>query len=116
KTGSIPNFSLEPRLQNDYFGLVFTGYLQINQAGNYTFYTKSDDGSKLFINQQQVVENDGLHGARETSGTLYLTAGKHPLELRYFERSGTSDLLEVSYAGPGLSKTLIPDAVLFTEG
>src|SRR5690606_1787054 len=46
----------------NYFGFVFEGYIWITNPGEYTFYTNSDDGSKLWINDQQVVDNDGRHG------------------------------------------------------
>jgi len=38
--------------------------VNIKKAGTYIFYTKSDDGSKLWINKKEVVDNMGLHGAR----------------------------------------------------
>lgn len=114
KTGNISNFSISPRNRNDYFGFSFQGYIKISTAGTYTFYTKSDDGSKLYISGKQVVNNDALHGFRERSGSIYLTAGSHPIKVTYFERTGTGENLVVSYQGPGVSKRTIPDAVLST--
>jgi poly(3-hydroxybutyrate) depolymerase len=113
KSGKVTNFSLAPRNRADYFGFVFDGYIKIATAGTYTFYTTSDDGSKLYIGGQQVVNNDGLHGAVEKSGSIYLKAGSHPIKVAYFERYGGETLL-VSYSGPGISKRKIPDAVLST--
>ncbi len=115
KTGTVSNFSLEPRTQNNTFGFTFSGYINISNAGTYTFYTTSDDGSKLYINGQQIVNNDGQHAAVEKSGAVTLTAGKHPIEVHYFDRYGAGDVLQVSYAGPGTSKQLIPDAVLSSD-
>jgi len=60
--GSLDNFSIAPAAQSDYFAFRQTATLQITTPGKYTFYTRSDDGSQLFINDQRVVENDGLHG------------------------------------------------------
>ena len=62
----------------------FRGYINITTAGSYTFYTASDDGSKLYIDGVQVVDNDGLHGIVEQSGTLTLTAGMHAIEVTFF--------------------------------
>lgn len=59
-----------------------------------------------------VVDNDGLHGVVEQSGSVRLSAGKHPIEITYFEKTGGQQL-EVRYAGPGIAKQLIPDSVLF---
>ena len=115
KTGTVTNFSLSPRTQDTRYGFRYTGYIDIKTAGTYTFYTTSDDGSKLYIGGNLVVNNDGLHAAIERSGTVTLAAGKHPIEVSYFEYYGASDVLQVSYAGPGISKQTIPDAVLSTD-
>ncbi|MBW3545248.1 MAG: T9SS type A sorting domain-containing protein, partial [Bacteroidetes bacterium] len=113
KTGNVESFTIKPSTREDYFGFVFSGYIKVETAGTYTFYTKSDDGSKLYIDGQQVVDNDGLHGLRERSGTVYLNAGQHPIEVHYFERTGFyTQGLEVRWAGPGIGKQLIPSTVL----
>ncbi|MFQ3577331.1 MAG: PA14 domain-containing protein, partial [Cytophagales bacterium] len=92
---------------NDYFGMSIMGYVQITTAGNYTFFTTSDDGSLLFVNNQQVVNNDGTHGMQERSGSVNLGVGWHLIRVDYFDRvSGQG--LEVRYQGPGVSKQLIP--------
>jgi hypothetical protein len=112
KTGVINNFLITPRLRSDYFVFKFTGYIQVNTDGVYTFYTNSDDGSKLYIGTQVVVNNDGLHALKEQSGTIGLKAGKHAITITYLEYTG-SQILNVSYAGPSLTKQLIPDGAIF---
>lgn len=89
------------------FAIRYTGFIRIDIPGNYTFYTTSDDGSKLLIDGVEVVDNDGLHPAQERSGIIFLTAGTHTLEVLFFERTG-DEILTVSYAGPGISKTSLP--------
>ena len=103
KQGVVTNFDLGVREQSDYFGMVFTGSIDIKSSGAYVFYTKSDDGSKLFIDGKQVVDNGGLHGPRENSGKITLSQGRHSIEVQFFERTG-GEMLEVRYAGPGISK------------
>ena len=114
KTGVVSNFTLQPRTQQDRFGFLYEGYLEVKQAGKYTFYTTSDDGSKLYIDGKQIVDNDGLHAARERLGTVYLTQGYHPIRVTFFERLH-NNMLQVHYAGPGISKQTIPNNVLFRE-
>ena len=114
KTGTVTNFSLSPRSKNDLFGFVFDGYIKISTAGTYTFYTKSDDGSKLYISGQEIVNNDETHGMRERYGSIYLKAGSYPIRVTYFERWGSGEGLIVSYKGPNISKRTIPDGVLST--
>src|SRR3712207_6465735 len=79
KTGTNPAFDLSPRNRNHNFGFRYRGYVNIPTDGLYTFYTSSDDGSRLYIGSTLVVENDGLHAARETSGRIGLRAGKHAI-------------------------------------
>ncbi len=112
KTGTTPAFDLSPRNRTDNFGFRYRGYLDIPADGTYTFYTSSDDGSRLYIGSALVVENDGLHGAQERSGTIGLKAGKHAVAVTFFEREG-DEVLTVSYAGPGLAKGAIPGSKLF---
>lgn len=110
-TGTLANFTLVPRRQENY-AFVYTGYVVAPTDGVYTFSTNSDDGSRLFIGDTLVNDNDGLHPAQEASGTIGLKAGRHAIRVEFFQRGGGS-LLEVRYAGPGLPKQLIPDNALF---
>ncbi len=110
-TGTVTNFDVSPRLRTDSFGFRFTGYVNVPTDGVYTFYTNSDDGSKLYIGGILVVKNDSVHSAVEKSGQIGLKAGKHPIRVDYFDRT-SSDILTVSYAGPGIAKQLIPAASL----
>ncbi len=111
KTGNASGFSLAVRNRDDNFGVQYTGYVNVPADGTYTFYTASDDGSRLYIGTQLVVDNDGAHAEVERSGTIGLRAGKHAITVTYFEATG-GEVLNVSYAGPGIAKTLIPAAAL----
>jgi hypothetical protein len=79
--------------------------------GEYTLYTKSDDGSKLFIGKTEVVDNDGAHGSREQSGAIRLKAGKHALSV-YFTQMGGGYDLSAAWEGPGMPKAAIPSNAL----
>ena len=94
------------REKSDRFALRFTGAIQITQSGKYTFYTNSDDGSRLYIGKQMVVNNDGLHGMVEKRGSIDLPAGSHPIVVTYFDNGG-GDGLRVNWAGPGFKKQKI---------
>ncbi|SEN15217.1 Predicted pyrophosphatase or phosphodiesterase, AlkP superfamily [bacterium A37T11] len=96
------------------FGLVYDGFLQVDQDGEYQFYTQSDDGSKLYIDQEEVVNNDGGHGVIEKTGIINLKAGKHPIRVEYFNGEG-GYWLEAYYKGPNLSKQIIPANKLFLK-
>ncbi|WP_161634455.1 PA14 domain-containing protein, partial [Aquimarina pacifica] len=103
-SGIASSIDLSNASSVDNFGLTFDGYINVPTEGEYTFYTTSDDGSALWIDGNQVVSNDGLHGANEESGNICLEAGYHEIRVEFFEKTG-GNTLSVSYAGPGISKT-----------
>jgi hypothetical protein len=111
KKGRSGNFAYEPGENREKFGFVFSGFIEIPQDGVYSFFTESDDGSRLFIGSARVVDNDGLHGLKEAEGALALAAGFHPIRVEYFNRTGGYGL-KVLYEGPGMEKAQIPDEVL----
>ncbi|MEO0750467.1 MAG: Hint domain-containing protein [Pseudomonadota bacterium] len=83
----------------DDFALKFTTDLYVDEGGTYTFTTTSDDGSKLFINGQEVVDNDGEHPEETQSGTIDLPPGLHTVEIIYFENGG-GNTLSSTISGP----------------
>jgi hypothetical protein len=99
----------------DNFAVRFHCRIEITKAGQYTFYTTSDDGSKLYIDGSLIVDNDGVHAAEEKSGQVELTAGKHDFVLEYLEVAG-GEVLSASWSGPEINKQLIPESVLFRGG
>ena len=113
-TGNIDSFTLQPALRDDFFAFRFVAQIEVAQDGNYSFYTASDDGTQLFINSQLVLDNDGLHPVVEQSGTISLDAGRHDIEVTYFERTG-GQALQVSWSGPGFSRQEITNAIVGTE-
>ncbi len=97
-TGIASNFDIFFREQNDYFGFQYEGFILLPEDGIYSFYTDSDDGSRLYIDGTMVVENDGLHGMNEEKGTIALRSGYHPIRVTFFEKGGGNQL-KVSYKG-----------------
>lgn len=115
-TGSIDHFSLDiPGHRNDNFAVKFTGVITIPKPGKYTFFTTSDDGSRLYIDSRQIVENDGVHPASEQQGDVELGAGDHAITVTYFQDAGEWSL-KVEWAGPDLPRQEIPGNVLYHAG
>ncbi len=110
--GNATNFDLGLRQRDTHFAFRFEGFIEIADNGGYVFYTASDDGSKLYINETLVVDNNGEHGWQERSGYIYLLPGRHTIRLDYFNNEGLFDL-RASYSGPGISKKQIPVNQLF---
>ncbi len=95
------------QLTADHWGMLLEGDIQIDRAGEYTFYLKSDDGSKLTIDDQLVIDNDGDHSLLELKGTKELSAGKHTLRIDYFDAIGEA-ILELNLEGPGMDRQPLP--------
>ncbi len=113
KTGTKYQFRIDDINEVEgQFAIYFTSFLKIDEAGEYRFYTTSDDGSKLYINDEEVVNNDGDHGAIERMGTVTLQPGFHKIDVAYFNKAGGS-WLDVYYKGPGTPKQIIPADRLF---
>ena len=93
----------------EYSGLLFSGNISITEAGEYTFYANSDDGSRVYVGSELVVRNDGDHGEVERSGTIRLSVGDHPFKVTYYNAGG-GGALRLMYSGPGLPKQPIPEA------
>ena len=111
-TGVTSTFDIFLREQNDYFGFQYEGFILLPEDGIYSFYTDSDDGSRLYIDDIMVVENDGLHGMNEEKGSIALRSGYHPIRVTFFEKGGGNEL-KVSYKGPNIEKQNIPPNILF---
>ncbi|WP_337967614.1 family 20 glycosylhydrolase [uncultured Flavobacterium sp.] len=75
-----------------YIGLKFDGYIFIPETANYTISTLSDDGSKLFIDNELVVNNDGIHWLNEAYGAVKLEKGFHKINIGYFDQIGGTTL------------------------
>jgi len=76
----------------EYFGLIYDGFIEVPNEGIYTFSTNSNDGSRLYIDDKLIVENDGWHGPFEKEGAIALQGGLHKVKLLYFQSGGRKSL------------------------
>ena len=100
-----PYPGLDDRFKNNW-GARFSGLINVPEDGNWTFFLNSDDGSELWINDASVVQNYGMHGMREYSGSLNLTAGYHDFRIEFFQGGGPHGL-KFSWEGPNVTKATI---------
>ncbi len=105
------NFGLQARLRDDRIGFRFLTHVRIATAGTYTFFTTSDDGSNLVVNNSTVVNNDFDQGMTERSGTVTLAPGVHQIGVNFRQGWGGFGL-EVRWQGPGIGKQLLPNTAL----
>jgi hypothetical protein len=97
--------------RGDSVAVVFEGYLHIAAAGAYSFALASDDGSKLYIDGKQVVDNDGDHGVVTANGNIDLQPGKHAIRVEWFNGGGGA-WLGAYFEGPGIPRQFIDPNLL----
>ncbi len=113
-TGTGPAFSLEVAQSESNYAIRFTGVFIAPRDGEYTFTLTSDDGSKLYIGDQLVVDNDGIHAPITKSGSAKLTKGINKVVVPFFQGGGGAEL-EVLIEGPGLNRRPLGEMVAPTE-
>ncbi|MDP2337027.1 MAG: GH92 family glycosyl hydrolase [Bacteroidota bacterium] len=112
KSGFVSIFTIQPREKERYFAFDYEGFIRIPEDGLYTFYLATNDGGKLYIDGENLINNDGLHPFTEIYKPVSLKAGLHPLLVNYFQEGGSNGL-KVSWQGPGIEKQEISASVLF---
>ena len=112
KTGTTTNFSLTQANAKDHFAFIFEGYLKISSTDCYQFYLLSDDGSKIYIDDQLIVDNDGGHSIKLKKGLVNLEEGFHKIRLTYFEDYMGNEL-EVGISSLKMRDGILPDNLLF---
>jgi hypothetical protein len=103
---AIPAFAREENI-----GMVLSGYVEVARTGLYTFHLWSDDGSALYLGQEQVIDNDGLHGRAAETVDLALSQGHHRIRLDFFQRLG-GIAFELWWEGPDLPLQPVPAVAL----
>ena len=79
----------------EWFAVRFEGKLTMPTGGLHTLRLESDDGSRLYLDGNLVIDNDGLHAARSVSVDVPITAGPHDLRIDYFQGPGTAMALQL---------------------
>jgi hypothetical protein len=87
--------------RQEWFAIEYTGRFWIERPGPYRFALTSDDGSRLYVDDQTVVDNDGIHPAVTKSGSLELSGGIHTLRVQYFQGPRLQVALVLEIAGGG---------------
>jgi predicted esterase len=122
-SGHVDNIDISLKQVTDDYAFLWEGKIHIPVAGNYTFETRSDDGSKVYIGGYDtgtvVVDNDGRHSARYRSGTYnFPVAGVYPIAVSFF-RNGNSETMLLYWKntahGIGSGRELIPNSAFVDE-
>lgn len=95
---------------DDQWSIRWTGYVLIDTPGDWTFHTDSDDGVRLWVDGQQIIEQWNKHALQRDSGQVTLNSGWHAIQLEYFQDDPGGGLaaIQLSYEGPDQAEVVIP--------
>lgn len=85
----------------EWFGLLYTGTFETNKTGLYKWRIESDDGSRLWIDGREIINNDGIHALDSMEGELKLNKGRHSIKVWYFQGPATEVGLRLFVTRPG---------------
>ncbi|MGI0483956.1 PA14 domain-containing protein [Pantanalinema rosaneae CENA516] len=100
----------------DDFSVRWTGTIQPQYSETYTFYTNADDGVRLWVNGQLLIDNWTDHAVTENSGAITLAAAQsYDIKLEYYERSGDA-ICQLLWSSDSQIKEIIPSTYLSPTG
>jgi hypothetical protein len=104
ETGILPTFTIDQRKRADYFGYVFSGFLDVPRDGIYTFSIKVNDRCTFYLDGKPFLSG-GLR-------TIALRKGKYEVLEKYFQL-GARKFNIINWEGPRIPKQEIPESSLF---
>jgi hypothetical protein len=100
-------------IQGDTFSVRWTGEVQPQFSETYSFHTVTDDGVRLWVNGQQLINDWTNHAATENSGTISLIAGqRYIIQMDYFENTGSASA-QLLWSSTSQIKQIIPQTQLY---
>lgn len=111
------DFSPEEGIVNaDNFKVRWTGEVEIPSTGTYIFHTQTDDGVRLWVNDELIIENWTDHGSTHDSGSINLKGGqRYSIKLEWYENGGGA-ICQLSWEGPMIPRQIIPSGYLWVGG
>ena len=106
-TGITDKVGLKALTRRENVGLRVDGYIRIPEDARYQFYLSSDDGSRLWIDDQVIIDHDGMHGNDEKEGAAALRKGLHKIRVDFIQATGGIDLV-LKYSSSAIPKQEIP--------
>ncbi len=104
-----------PGLPRDYFSVRWTGWIVPPRTGTFTFFTKSDDGVRLWINEKLLLGRWIRRGSAEDAAQVNLRAwAPARIRMEYFDNAGVANMT-IFWSGPGGSKEIVPPGVLYSD-
>lgn len=109
--GGAPDMLLEP----DFFTIRWSGEVMPIVGGPIIFHTITDDGVRLWVNEELIIDQWVPQAATEVTATITLEAGqRYPIQMEYYEEGGAA-VASLLWSSPVLPKQLIPTIQLFPD-
>jgi hypothetical protein len=100
-------------VSNDQYSIRWTGYIQPHFTETYTFYVSSDNGRRVWINDQLIIDKWIDDWGVTYSGEIALVAGeKYSIRIEYFESAGGADC-HLEWSSPSQARQIVPQSQLF---
>jgi hypothetical protein len=97
------------------FSVRWTGQVKPSQTGVYKFVTVSDDGVRVWVNGQLLIDNWTQHAPTTNTGSITLTANSYyDIKVEYFENTGGATI-QLKWTRPDGTTEVIPSSALFSE-
>jgi len=107
--------SPDPSININNFTVRWTGMIEVPASATYTFHSQTDDGIRLYVNGQLIINNWSDHGNTHDSGDIALKAGqKYEIILEWYENGGGA-ICELSWESPTIAREAIPSQYLSVE-
>ncbi|MCX6555850.1 MAG: OmpA family protein [Candidatus Aminicenantes bacterium] len=100
----------------EWFGLIYTGVFEISKAGVYKWRIESDDGSRLWVDGKEIINNDGGHPMQSGEAEQELSQGRHAIKVWYFQGPATEVGLQLFITVPGAESEKIFSLADFSAG
>ncbi|MBD2560912.1 PQQ-dependent sugar dehydrogenase [Nostoc linckia FACHB-391] len=119
RTDATVNFnwgggSPDPSIGADTFSVRWTGQVEAKYSETYNFYTTADDGVRLWVNGQQIINKFVNQSATEHSGAIALVAGqKYEIKLEYYENQYAA-VSQLAWSSSSQTKEIIPQSQLYS--
>lgn len=109
-----PNAVPAAGIAADWWSAIWVGSIEIPLTDTYTFSTYSDDGIILMIDGKPIIENWTGHGRTLDQTTIALTAGKHPIQVRYYNSHGGANL-DLLWSSAAIPQENVPQVALYPD-